>query len=114
MQRIAAVSGFLAVALGAFGAHGLREILTSNGTSQTWTTAATYHLVHSVVLLFVAQLKPVPRMAAWCFVAGIVMFSGSLYALAVTNLKLLGAVTPVGGVGLLAGWLLLAFRFDRE
>lgn len=114
VQRIAAVSGLLAVALGAFGAHGLRDILIANSTAQTWTTAATYHLVHSVVLLFVSRIKPVPKMAAWCFVAGIVLFSGTLYVLAVSNLKWLGAVAPVGGFCLLAGWLALAFKADAE
>ena len=114
LQRIAAISGFLAVALGAFGAHGLRDILTANGSAQTWTTAATYHLVHSVVLLFVSRIKPVQKMAAWCFVAGIVLFSGTLYVLAVSNLKWLGAVAPLGGFCLLAGWLALAFKADAE
>lgn len=108
-KRVAAISGFLAVALGAFGAHGLRDTLLANATAQTWTTAATYHLVHSVVLLFVSRLKPVPRVTAWCFVAGMVLFSGALYVLAVTNMKWLGAVAPLGGLCLLAGWLSLAF-----
>lgn len=114
VRRIAAVSGLLAVALGAFGAHGLRDALIANGTLQIWTTAATYHLAHSVVLLFVSQIKPVPKIAVWCFVAGIVLFSGTLYVLAASNWKWLGAVAPVGGFCLLAGWLALAFQTDAE
>lgn len=108
--RIAAVLGFLAVALGAFGAHGLNATLVANGTKATWETGAHYHLVHAAVLLVLAWRAPLPRAAFALFAAGIVIFSGSLYALALTNLKALGAVTPVGGVCLLAGWLALALR----
>jgi uncharacterized membrane protein YgdD (TMEM256/DUF423 family) len=108
--RTAAVLGFLGVALGAFGAHGLKDFLAGNGTAEIWKTASFYHLVHAVVLLFVSRLDPLPRAAAWLFALGVVIFSGSLYALAVTNVKWLGAITPIGGVAFLAGWLLLALR----
>ena len=107
--RIAAILGFLAVALGAFGAHGLKDVLARNDTAAIWQTAALYHLVHSVVLLFVASREPLAVWAWRLFFAGVVIFSGSLYVLAVTNVKWLGAITPLGGLCLLGGWLALAF-----
>ena len=113
-RRIAAFSGFLAVALGAFGAHGLRATLAANGTAEIWITASTYHLLHSVVLLFVALMKPPSRLPAILFTAGIVLFSVPLYVLAVTNIKGLGALAPVGGVCLLAGWLSIAFCRSKD
>jgi uncharacterized membrane protein YgdD (TMEM256/DUF423 family) len=106
--RLAAFSGFLAVALGAFGAHGLKDLLTRYDTTAIWQTAALYHLVHAAVLLFVAGRDPFHRWAWRFFAAGVVIFSGSLYILAVTNLRWLGAITPLGGLALLAGWLALA------
>ena len=106
--RISAALGFLAVALGAFGAHGLKDVLARNGTATIWETAALYHLVHSAVLLFVASREPLAAWAWRLFLAGVLIFSGSLYALAITNVKVLGAITPLGGLCLLAGWLALA------
>jgi uncharacterized membrane protein YgdD (TMEM256/DUF423 family) len=106
--RLAAMLGFLAVALGAFGAHGLKNILTENHTAATWETAVFYHFIHAVMLFVLAQRKPVPSGPWLSFFAGIVIFSGSLYLLAVTNVKWLGAITPLGGVSFLAGWLWLA------
>lgn len=108
--RLAALTGFLAVVLGAFGAHGLKIVLEKNGTLAVWQTAALYHLVHAVVLLVLAQKPAVARLPFALFGAGIVIFSGSLYTLAVTNFKWLGAITPLGGVCLLAGWLALAWK----
>lgn len=105
--RIAAATGFLAVALGAFGAHGLHDLLVKNNALEIWKTAAMYHLIHAVVLLFVATRHPLPRLPWILFLAGIVIFSGSLYLLAVTGAHWLGAITPIGGVCLLAGWLWL-------
>ena len=102
--RIAAATGFLAVGLGAFGAHGLREMLAQNGTANVWDKAVFYHFIHAVMLFVVAGRKPFAAGSWWCFLAGIVVFSGSLYLLEVTSLKWLGAITPVGGVSLLAGW----------
>ena len=107
--RISAVTGFLAVALGAFGAHGLHDVLEKNARLATWETAVLYHLTHAVVLLIVAGMRPLRAAAWWLMLAGIVIFSGTLYVLALTNVKWLGAITPVGGVCLLAGWLALAF-----
>ncbi len=108
--RIAALFGFLAVALGAFGAHGLKDVLARNDMTEVWKTAALYHLVHAVVLLLLASWKPFPNRTFRCFSAGIILFSGSLYLLALTNSKWLVAITPIGGVCLLAGWVALAFR----
>jgi uncharacterized membrane protein YgdD (TMEM256/DUF423 family) len=108
--RLAALAGFLAVALGALGEHFLKATLAQHGTLASWKTAALYHLVHAVVLLVLAQRSAVARLPFALFGAGILIFSGSLYLLAVTNVKILGAITPIGGLCLLGGWLSLAFR----
>lgn len=105
--RIAAVFGFLAVALGAFGAHGLKNLLESHGTAAIWQTAVLYHLAHSIAALWAAERRPP---VAWIWFAGIGIFSGTLYLLAVTSIRWLGAITPLGGLLLLAGWALLVFR----
>ena len=107
--RLSAITGFLAVALGAFGAHGLHDVLEKNGRLATWETAVLYHLTHAVVLLLIATLRPLRVAAWWLMLAGVIIFSGTLYILALTNVKWLGAITPIGGVCLLAGWLALAF-----
>ena len=110
-QRLAALAGFLAVVLGAAGAHGfLHDLLSKKGTLENWRTAVLYHLVHAGVLLALAQKTPVPRVPFALLGAGIALFSGSLYALALTNLPWLGPITPLGGVCLLAGWLALAWK----
>jgi len=105
--RLAAVLGFLAVALGAFGAHALKGTLETNHTASIWETAVLYHFIHAVVLLLLATRAGTSRAAFSLFVAGIILFSGSLYLLAFTNVKWLGAVTPVGGLCFLAGWFCL-------
>ena len=112
--RIAAVMGFLAVALGAFGAHGLKDLLAQNGTTAIWEKAVFYHFIHAVMLFVLAERKPFPAVAWWSFLTGIFFFSGSLYLLAVTNVLWLGAITPDGGVSFLAGWAWLVFRSSRE
>ena len=108
--RISAAFGFLAVALGAFGAHGLKDVLARNARLDTWETAALYHLVHAVVMLAITSRETLHVWAWRFFAAGVVIFSGSLYALAISGVKVLGAITPIGGVCLLAGWLMLAIR----
>ncbi|MEO8044142.1 MAG: DUF423 domain-containing protein [Spartobacteria bacterium] len=105
--RLAAALGFLAVALGAFGAHALKATLIANDTTEAWKTAVLYHFVHTVLLLILALLPAVSRTPSTLFVAGIVLFSGSLYLLALTNIKWLGAITPLGGLCFLAGWIYL-------
>jgi len=109
--RLAALVMFLAIALGAFGAHGLADRLEQTGRAANWDTAVLYHLAHGVALFALALAtggRPAP--AFWLWVAGIVIFSGSLYLLAVTGKTWLGAITPIGGLSFLAGWawLLLA------
>jgi len=106
--RIAAVVGFLGVALGAFGAHGLKEVLERNHALATWQTAVQYHLIHGVVLLILSLVTPFRRGPWVFFLAGIVLFSGSLYGLALTQMRWLGPVTPLGGVFFLAGWAWMA------
>jgi uncharacterized membrane protein YgdD (TMEM256/DUF423 family) len=108
--RIAAAGGFLAVTLGAFGAHGLKPLLAQNGTTQIWEKAVFYHFIHAVMLFLLAERKPFPRVAWWSFLAGIVIFSGSLYFLALSNWLWLGAVTPFGGLAFLVGWGCLIFK----
>lgn len=106
--RLAAALGGLAVLLGAFGAHGLAPTLASLGTAETWKTAALYHLAHSVVLLCLARQSGAGA-GFVLFSSGILLFSGSLYLYAVTSLKFLVFLTPLGGLCLIAGWISLAF-----
>jgi len=115
MERIFAVSGavsaFVAVAAGAFGAHALRARLDATRLA-VFETAARYQMYHALGLLAVAWAltrwpAPPVRVAGWLFLAGTVVFSGSLYLLAVTGARWLGAMTPLGGLCFLAGWLSL-------
>lgn len=107
--RCAAIFGFLGVALGAFGAHGLHDLLMKNARLANWETAVHYHLVHAAVLVAISLGKTVPRAAWWLFASGIIVFSGTLYLLALTNVRWLGAITPLGGLALLGGWAALGF-----
>jgi len=102
--RISAALCFLAVALGAFGAHALRSMLESHGMLDVWNKAVLYHFVHAMALLVLALYGTINRGAWWLLFTGIFLFSGSLYLMALTNLRWLGAVTPVGGLCFLAGW----------
>ncbi|MEI6337479.1 MAG: DUF423 domain-containing protein [Verrucomicrobiota bacterium] len=105
--QFAAVFGFLGVALGAFGAHGLKAVLSANDTAAVWQTAVLYHLIHSVASLWAAGRNST---VVWFWLAGVVIFSGSLYVLAVSNIKWLGAITPIGGLLFLAGWLFIVVK----
>ena len=105
----ASLLGFTGVALGAFGAHALKETLHAHGTTATWQTAVLYQLIHAVALL----AYPGWSWAGRCWIAGVVMFSGSLYWLALGGPKFLGPVTPLGGIALLLGWVLLAWHAFR-
>lgn len=107
--RLTAASGALAVALGAFGAHALKATLLASGREDTWRTAVLYHLAHTAVMLALC-LARTWRPGPWlCLAAGNLVFAGSLYALCVTGIGVLGAVTPLGGLSYIAGWVWLAF-----
>jgi uncharacterized membrane protein YgdD (TMEM256/DUF423 family) len=112
--RIAAAAGLLAVTLGAFGAHGLKPLLERHGTAAVWETAVFYHFIHAVMLFLLAERKILPALAWWSFLAGIVIFSGSLYLLAVTNIHWLGVITPFGGLAFIVGWLALIFQSNSR
>ena len=110
---MAALTGFTAVAAGAFGAHAVRDLdWVTPARMAVWETGAQYHLVHAVVLLVCTVLplyQPrLQRLAAAAIFSGVVIFSGTLYLLVLTDTPWLGAVTPIGGVLLLIGWALLA------
>ena len=109
-SRIAAAAGFLGVVLGAFGAHGLKSLLAQNGTAAIWETAVFYHFIHAVMMFIVADRKPFSALVWWSFFIGVIIFSGSLYLLAVTNVLWLGAITPFGGLAFLLGWGRLNFK----
>lgn len=99
------------IGLGAFGAHGLEPQLTANDSLDTWHTATLYHLIHAVALFVLAaapQLHSKWTFRLWS--VGILLFSGSLYALALTKLSIFGPITPLGGVAFIAGWITLIFE----
>ncbi len=110
---VGAVAAFLAVTLGAFGAHGLRARLSPEMMA-VFQTGVQYHIYHALALILVSGIMGrmsgwLIQTAGWCFTAGIVFFSGSLYLLAVTGVTSLGAITPIGGLFFLIGWACLAF-----
>ena len=107
--KVSGIFGVMGVVLGAFGAHGLNDLLVGNERLDTWETAAFYHLVHAVVLLMLAMWKEWKPVAWIVMTVGVVIFSGSLYLLSLTNIGWLGAITPVGGICLMAGWILTGF-----
>ena len=114
---LGAACAFLGVALGAFGAHGLRASLSAGGLS-TFETAVRYQLIHALGLFAVAWASTRWRSgwvhaAGWLMTSGIVLFSGSLYALALTGRPWIGAVTPLGGISFLAAWACLAWAAVR-
>ena len=111
--RIAAALCFLAVALGAFGAHWLRPTIESHGLLDVWNKAVLYHFVHAVALFALALYGAANRGAWWLLFAGIFLFSGSLYVMALTNIRSLGAITPLGGLCFLAGWAWLIIAPTR-
>lgn len=117
--KIAAISAALAIGLGAFGAHALNDRLVAEGMLEVWKTAVFYHLVHSVALFSLAIRpggiqKRRSILCARCWIIGIILFSGSLYALALGGPSILGPVTPLGGLSLIAGWIALAFTPAAE
>lgn len=109
---VGALMGFVGVGLGAFGAHALRGRLSPEMLA-IFETAVRYQMYHAIALLAVAAMMSridgrSVVIAGWSFIAGILIFSGSLYALALTGVTMLGAITPLGGLALLAGWVALA------
>lgn len=110
---LGALYGLLGVALGAFGAHALRTRLSADLLA-VWKTAVEYQMFHALALLGVGLLlrsgtppSPLLTLSGTCFAAGVLLFSGSLYALALSGVRVLGAITPLGGLLFLAGWALL-------
>jgi len=106
---VAGIVGALGVASGAFGAHALESRIDDPHLIEVWHTGARYHLIHALALLGVAAHPTQPAAAGWAFVAGVVLFSGSLYLMTLTGARWLGAITPLGGLSFIAGWLILAF-----
>jgi len=119
-NAIASVFLALAVTLGAFGAHGLRDRLDAYSMG-VWEKAVFYHFVHALGMLLVSILPRTGTFSSasasnvcWLLTLGVLVFSGSLYLLAVTGVRSLGMITPVGGVAFIAGWLLLAYYFIAQ
>ena len=101
-----------AVLFGAFGAHALRETLSAHDSIQIWETAVRYQMWHALALILLSMIpspQSIPKMAGPCFVVGSLLFSGSLYGLALDGPKWLGPITPLGGLCLMIGWLLLVY-----
>jgi uncharacterized membrane protein YgdD (TMEM256/DUF423 family) len=116
---IAAILGGLAVAAGAFASHALQNQLTERAIA-VFNTGVRYQMYHALALLIVAMLVgtakstlPWLTAAGWCFIAGVVLFSGSLYLISLAGIKAVGPVTPIGGVAFLAGWVCLAIAAVR-
>ncbi|CAK6479616.1 DUF423 domain-containing protein [Peribacillus castrilensis] len=108
---LGALNGFIAVALGAFGAHGLEGKIPDKYL-ETWQTAVQYQMFHAVGLLVLGLLagkisSPLINWSGWLMLIGIILFSGSLFILSVTQIKVLGAITPLGGVSFLVAWVLM-------
>lgn len=118
LLMVGALLAAVGVGLGAFGAHGLRQRLGE--ALATWETAVFYHLIHALAVVLVAVLirsgvdLPGLRPIGWLFAAGILLFSGSLYLLALGGPRLLGPITPLGGMAFIAAWLWLAFAAARH
>jgi uncharacterized membrane protein YgdD (TMEM256/DUF423 family) len=114
---IAAISAALAVMLGAFGAHGLKKVVTPN-MLEVFKTGVQYQFYHTFALFVVGIFmqfgnSKTLKWSGYLFIAGIVLFSGSLYLLTITGIKPLGIITPFGGIAFIAGWVLLALHFIR-
>ena len=111
---IGAISGFLVAILGAFGAHGLKDILDEYGKS-IYEKAVLYHMFHTMAILILGLIEKIQpelqlSLAGWAFIFGIILFSGSLYVLAVTGFKWMGMITPIGGLMFIIGWVMLFLK----
>jgi len=123
MQKIILLAGAgfagLSVIIGAFGSHALKEILEANQRTDTFTTGVTYQFYHSLALLLIGGLMfKIPHRfmhyAAWSHIAGIILFSGSLYILCLTTNTKWGVITPLGGVFFIAGWIFLTIAIAKS
>lgn len=117
--KTAAIFALLGVGIGAFGTHSLEAILIQNGRLDTFETATQYQFYHAIGLFIVGllMLKTAHkyfRYAAIAFITGIIIFSGSLYALSITNITVLGAITPIGGLGFILGWTFLIIGVHKS
>lgn len=116
---LGSINMFLSVAIGAFGAHGLAGKV-SERMLENWQTGAHYHIVHALALLFIGLLvgrlgpSTLVTTAGWLLFIGIILFSGSLYTMALTGITKLGAITPLGGLSFLIGWLLVAIAAIKQ
>ena len=111
-RLLGSMLAFSAVLFGAFGAHALKETLSAHGSIQTWETAVRYQMWHALALIMLSMIpgpQSIPNMAGPCFLVGSLLFSGSLYGLALDGPKWLGPITPLGGLCLMIGWLLLVY-----
>lgn len=109
--------GLFAVGLGAFGAHALKATLTANNRLDTYELAVRYHFYHTLALLAIAILIdkfPGMNAAAWCMAGGIILFSGSLYVMAIFNTTKVALITPIGGLFFLAGWAIMLYSAFRK
>ncbi len=117
---LAGLSGAIAVGLGAFGAHGLEDTLAATGRADTFETAVKYHFYHTLAIALIGIIKLTKPnwkslvFASWSMVFGIIVFSGSLYILSLSGVTWWGAITPLGGVGFIMGWLGLFYSALRN
>lgn len=116
--QFAAISGALAVSLGAFGAHALKTKLADSGLTNTYETAVSYHFYHTFALLAIGLLamkfpSTIMNWSGYTMISGLIVFSGSLYVLCLSGVRWLGAITPIGGLALIAGWILLFVAISR-
>jgi uncharacterized membrane protein YgdD (TMEM256/DUF423 family) len=116
----ATISGALAVGIGAFGAHKFQKILEANNRIDTFDTGVKYHFYHTLALLFLGLYMNFTKdnsylnISAFGFMLGLIIFSGSLYTLSLTNITKLGAITPIGGLGFIIGWVALAMNIGKN
>ena len=116
MLLLGSVNMAVSVILGAFGAHALKKKLTADMLT-VYQTGVQYHMIHALGLLIVgliansAPISPLVNITGWLLLVGIILFSGSLYALSLTGIRKLGAITPLGGLAFVAGWIVLAVAF---
>ena len=108
--RVGAALMALGVITAAWGAHGLDKVVTDPHLRDVWATGVRLHLYHGLGLLIVGRLHGAPRAAGWLLLLGVILFSGSLYVMALTGIRWLGAITPLGGLSFIIGWTLVAWK----